>query len=162
MVARDVLALLDARRIRATHGEYFSLPMCKSIQMDSGAFETVSLKDVLEEPETPACNVCAIGASMYASTLRLNKVEAPVGILRTGLSLFFRTPSSQDSTMSNGTSANAIRVFGLPLLCRMEDAFECGHYGYGGVRKGAPRLRAIYRNIIKNKGTRLTNFNSKS
>jgi hypothetical protein len=55
-------------------------------------------------------------------------------------------------------SARAREVFTNSLLELMEKAFEGGDFGYGKLNQGTSRLRAIYQNLIDNKGQRFTRY----
>lgn len=147
MVAKDVIQLLNLDRIKATSNEYVVL---KSKLLNK--YRQVS--DLLKMPEFPACKVCAIGGAMVASTMRLNDVNTIAGTIigRDKIRFGFNTFDS------NGMQLNAMSIFPEHLLLSMEKAFENGDYGYLHKSKKA-RLRAIYQNLIDNKGKFFSNHN---
>ena len=146
MVAKDVLAILNARRIKAVGGIY--------VDMGGIPYErTIGLKDMSELmklPALPACSVCAIGAAMFATTLRLDNVpiqrETDYNMINAGADYTCQEGLNQSSNMSD----RARSVFPHELLRRMEDAF--------GYRQSTAngRLAAIYENLVKNKGKKFT------
>ena len=159
MVCKDVISMLDLKRLRAVHGEYVNIN-----GGDDGALlpaavgEACQLSDLLKLPNLPACNVCAIGAGMVVATLRLNKVKVGKGDLRWGLdaSYDYSSGPGNGGGLGGGMSSRARDVFPARLLELMEDAFESGSFHYGRLKVGENRLRAIYQNLINNKGKKLT------
>jgi hypothetical protein len=163
MVAKDVLALLDLKRIEAQHGYYVGMPNV------SAAYEpNCQVSDLLKMPDFPACSVCALGAGMIASTLRLNDVVVE-GLDRKCqtnyiefVGYFDADNSIDHNSIDLGMSKRAIQVFSYFLLRYMELAFEDGEYEYDRVARGKARLRAIYKNLVNNKGKHFTCYRSKA
>lgn len=151
MVAEDVLAMLDARRLNATEGTYVQLPP----EPEKGK-RCDDLSDFLKLPRLPACDVCAIGAAMVASTIRLDHVPVErnefTDIMKNDISF---VEYVEENGISGNMSKQALAVFPEPLLREMEEAFENQSYGYS-MRGARARLRAIYANLIKNKGKKFT------
>ena len=150
MVAKDVLQMLDLGRIKARHGEYFSVNRGKA-----ATYRQVQASTLLKLPELPACNVCAIGGAMVAATLRLNKAMLQDGepAYWPGDPHMSRVYVGYYDNSADDMAARANEVFGTTMLRMMEEAFEYGDFGYGAARRGTVRLRAIYENIVKNGGT---------
>jgi len=139
MVAQDVLGLLDLKRISPIKGYYVDL------YDDDRLSKFKDLSEYLKLPRIPACRVCAIGAGMVAATIRLNNVPASDTYIA-----FW----DNENAMSNQTMS----VFPIPLLRSMEGAFEHQFYGYEQNNEG--RLRAIYENLIENKGKKFTEYHT--
>jgi hypothetical protein len=149
MVAQDVLALLDLNRIKATHGTYVQLP--KGVEKVKAKEDgTCSMQDVFKMSELPACDVCGIGAALLSCTLRLNQVEVDQAYVRAGT--YFGYNSADCGDKDDQISARAREVFPHRLLREMEQAFENGSFDYYQVKTPKARLRAIYQNLIDNKG----------
>lgn len=149
MVAKDVLSLLDLERIKAQWGRYFSMDTSKLPEkMTSKKCEVSKL---LKMPELPACNVCAIGGAMMASTLRLNKVKVDAS---------YCVEEVYNEGETGTMSERAEDVFPAEMLKCMEDAFEGGDFGYARLVKVETRLRAIYQNLVDNKGKCFTHYRS--
>jgi hypothetical protein len=153
MVSKDVLAMLELNRMKAHKGFYVKMPQLSALPEDT----TCQLQDILKMPDLPTCEVCAIGAGMLASTLRLNQVEVSTFDLRNGSKFFTYTPWSFSKDMSQ----RAMDVFSRELLCEMEKAFEGGWYNYRRLRVSS-RLVAIYQNLIDNKGEKFTFYQNPS
>jgi hypothetical protein len=148
MVAQDVLDLLKAKRLTAVTGYYMDLP-----QVRADGLKDIS--EVLKLPKLPACDVCAIGAAMVASTVRLNGVPIEIeddGYVRSDAQ--YKAHGAQDK-FSASMSDRARSVFPDRLLRSMEEAFENCYYGYEQPHNDT-RLSAIYENIVKNKGKKFT------
>jgi hypothetical protein len=146
MVASDILELLSLKRINATPGTYVMLP--------EPPREAKEVSDFLKLPRVPACDVCAVGAAMVTATIRLNRVQLVRDKYGQALTNVAFT-SAYDAPMSRGMSRRALSVFPKELLREMEDAFESEHHGYEQPDNSA-RLRAIYKNLVKNKGKKFT------
>src|SRR5580658_7556579 len=75
MVSKDILKMLELKRIKAQTGTYVDMPPVPGITMEEDdADDKCSVQDILKMPQLPACTVCAIGSAMLGTTLRLNKV----------------------------------------------------------------------------------------
>jgi hypothetical protein len=150
MVATDVLAMLSLKRLRPITGRYVILP--------AGSHR--GLKDVsefLKLPRLPACEVCAIGAAMVASTIRLDHVPITFTageVPEMEIDASFHSASTA-RRLSGNMSARALDVFPRDLLAFMEAAFEHRDFGYN-IESDTARLRSIYKNLIKNKGKKFT------
>jgi hypothetical protein len=156
MVAKDVLAMLAARRIRAISGLYIS-------QGGVPEESIVGLKDMselLKLPVLPPCEVCAIGAAMFATTLRLDNVPITPDHFSSNhsTSAFYATEASaaSGSGLSAAMSQRARCVFPDYLLRCMEYVFEKRECGYT-QKSDSSRLVAIYKNLVENKGNSFTN-----
>jgi hypothetical protein len=147
MVASDILELLSLKRINATPGTYVALPEPPG--------EVNEVSDFLKLPRVPACDVCAIGAAMVAATIRLNRVKLVRDEYGQAMIDAVFTTGADDARMSSGMSRRALSVFPKELLREMEDAFESEHHGYEQF-ESRDRLRAIYKNLVKNKGRKFT------
>jgi hypothetical protein len=148
MVAQDVLALLTLQRIEAEHGTYVRVPQVEKVKVNEDG--NCSMQDVFKMPDLPACHVCAIGSAQVAAVLRLNKVEAPADEVRLGKWYSYNSNHLNDS--DDQISERTQEVFPDSLLREMETAFENGSYDYGKIKTPKLRLRAIYQNLIDNKG----------
>jgi hypothetical protein len=148
MVAQDVLALLDLNRIKAEQGIYVRVPQVEKVKVNEDG--KCSMQDVFKMPDLPACHVCAIGSAQVAAVLRLNRVEAPADEVRDGKWYSYNSDTHYDS--DDQISERAREVFPGLLLRDMERAFEHGSYDYYQVKTPKARLRAIYQNLIDNKG----------
>jgi hypothetical protein len=150
MVARDVLAMLAARRIKAT--------TCVYVQQANVPEErVVGLKDMselLKLPKLPPCNVCAIGAAMFATTLRLDNV--PISHDSGGYYAAYTSDGKSSTRLGLSMSSRVRDVFPNELLRYMEHAFEYNGHGYKH-RTSSERLTAIYTNLVENKGKKFTN-----
>ena len=156
LVARDVLALLDMRKINACHGTYVQIDLPKA-----SSELPKKLDDLLKLPNLPSCDVCAIGAAMVASTLRLDHVRTPKDNTEYGINAGYADPGDKYDATDDEMSRQARKAFTHVLLKEMEQAFECGAYGYGSLDRGEARLRAIYQNLIDNNG-RFTRHDDKT
>jgi hypothetical protein len=159
MVAKDVLALLKVGRIQAMHGAYIRM----RVKQDA----TGQISDAMKDNSLPACRVCAIGAGMIGSTLRLNDVKINRNYLyathsdsELEIQSIYKSYNSCDP-MESGMSDRAREMFPHDLLRNMETAFEQGRYDYSLVGMGEERLAAIYQNLVKNKGKQFTSYNNK-
>jgi hypothetical protein len=161
MVANDVLALLSLKRITAVSGTYVELPSFynEADSLPTTESNTCQLQDVLKMPTLPTCSVCAIGGAMLVSTMRLNRVQVSKDDLMSGgdwggLNIGYDNCEDDDvdSTMSNRTR----EVFPDKLLREMEQAFECTSYGYHRLSSANGLLKAIYQNLVDNKGEKFT------
>ncbi len=146
MVAKDVLRLLDAKAVAAIHNIYVELDQVPDKFTGRGGFQ---VSDLFKSIKTPTCNVCAIGGAMVAATMRLNDVSTWCNSV---------LEDSFDEHEEGGMSARAVEVFGKDLLRRMETAFERGSFGYHRLKSANGRLRAIYQNLVDNRGARFTNY----
>jgi hypothetical protein len=147
MVARDIIKMLELRRITPVPGLYVSMDSREAINsVPKDGIDRFQVSDLLKIPSAPACSVCAIGAAMVASTLRLNEATAYCG------DSFYQTYGD------NGMTRRAQEVFTDDLLRVMERVFESelGCCGYSSRDREC--LLAIYRNIIRNKGKKFTTF----
>lgn len=151
MVSKDVLSLLDIRRMKAKHGTYVRL---RGNAMHKLKGDSYQMSDLLAMPNLPSCQVCAIGAGMVAATLRLNAVE--VDAPKYGVCTAYDYGNKDEGELEKGMSDNARAAFPDELLRAMEQAFEGGSHGYYNVAHGEKRLRAIYQNLIDNKGKKFT------
>jgi hypothetical protein len=162
MVSRDVLQLLSLGRLNPERGRYFSVDVSRREVADVARKAGAGLQEVLRLPELPACTVCAIGSAMLATTLRLNKVrcksmDVDVEFGGATLSTTFVSPEERRYNESAyPMSGTTMRVFPEALLRRMEEAFERGYYGYCNCGSVRLRLKAIYENLVKNKGKKFT------
>jgi hypothetical protein len=160
MVSKDILKMLELKRIKAQTGTYVDMPPVPGITMEEDdADDKCSVQDILKMPELPACTVCAIGGAMLGTTLRLNKVNADKLSAYHGISMWYGY--DMVGTADTQASKRANSVFGTQLLRYMEEAFESNNYGY--VRLSTHnRLIAIYQNLIDNKGKRFTWYKDKT
>jgi len=154
MVANDVLAMLELRRLEACPGMYVRIP-----NVDIGRFGGLEeMSEVLKVPILPPCTVCAIGAGMLAATLRLDSVSilGPRGNVE---AIFGYTERDVDGSNDQAMSAQTRKVFPNNLLRSMEWAFEQRSFGYTSLN-ATSRLRAIYTNLVKNNGKKFTHHRS--
>jgi hypothetical protein len=114
---------------------------------------------LLKLPKLPACDVCAIGAGMVAATLRLDDVALDPNFRTTAN--FFSGGTTEYVNMEHGMSQRALDVFPNALLRNMERAFEHNEYGYTMIGD-EDCLRAIYQNLVKNKGKKFTRHDTGS
>lgn len=144
VIARDVLALLEKKKVLACAGTYFSP------NRDHG--KEMALQPILEQ-KTYRCNVCALGAMFVALVVRVN--DATVGDA---------TGWDNDDTMRKKLAP----YIGLRQIRLIEAAFE-SEAGYAsssvisaeaeraeafgaGFRSSRPRLEAICKNMLANGG----------
>lgn len=75
ILARDVLAQMEAHEIRATYGEYVSLPPTSMMDWITNGpdQEPLDLRELLRK-DPRACKVCARGALFIAKVKRFNAV----------------------------------------------------------------------------------------
>lgn len=154
IVAKDVLAILAARRIKAVTGTYVSLERVPQAHLDG----LKDMSELMKLPSLPACNVCAIGAAMFATTLRLDHVpiESYNSCSGPGFDDLSADYSEGDSCgMTSDMSERARDVFPHSLLRCMEYAFEEREHGYNKTAASG-RLKDIYTNLVKNKGKKFT------
>lgn len=163
-IAKDVISMLVARKIKATHGLY--------VGMDDRAKQKVreavgrDLGELI--PTMPVCHACALGSMFLAAVTRADDmtVVAPVVVApdnepplidrsrecrildRAGLSFF-----------QHGSYDYLQRFFSKDQLHEIESAFEHAR-SYGGswlskLDRLGPRQRIlkIMRNVVRNKGT---------
>lgn len=154
IVAKDVLAILAARRIKAVTGTYVSLEMIPRARLEG----LKDMSELMKLPSLPACNVCAIGAAMFATTLRLDHV--PIESYHDCDDLSFDNLSADYSEadrlgLTTDMSNRARDIFPHDLLRRMEVAFEESEYGYNKTAASG-RLKDIYTNLVENKGKKFT------
>jgi hypothetical protein len=167
MVAKDVLALLTLKRIKARQGNYVKMDKVpENLNIETNDDGTCQLQDLLKMAAMPTCSVCAIGSAMIASTLRLNEVSVSKSSLTSdygSLRYFFYTDDddSHARDTEDQMSKRARDVFPEDLLRYMEQAFETGNYGYYRLSSAKGRLVAIYQNLVDNKGERFTEYKSK-
>lgn len=163
MVAEDVLQQLRMKKYTAAHGIYFRisddrLEECGGsvVNPENGGPEAaVSRADVSSAINALGCNVCAIGAA-FASVVRLDD-RLKIGKLMADSE--YGSHLSAEVTFTGIMQRKAQSVFPHDLLREMESAFEQGYYGYGEVEGGgAKRMRAIFKNIIANKGRKFTSY----
>lgn len=157
MVAKDVLDMLRLRRFAVTPGTYVEFNHNSASARASDTIEDVGA--LLKLPKLPACNVCAIGAGMVAATLRLDDVAFDPNF--THYLHFYSVGTTEYVDMESGMSQRALDVFTNALLRKMERAFEYNEYGYT-MRGDKDRLRAIYQNLVKNKGKKFTHHDTGS
>ena len=156
MVAQDVLTLLSANRIKAGTGDY--------VRMNTGQLNLeklehegqVEVADILKLPDLKACQVCAIGAGMLATTLRLDQAKVEFDPDNPYCREYFGYLPRPLNNAEGMMSSNAISVFGKELLRVMEETFEYNSYGYDRYLSPRGRLKAIYKNLIDNQGKRFT------
>lgn len=70
-LAKDVLALLDAGYLQASHGTYGVLSEEQARPGDRPATSSTSIRDLLERQRT-TCKVCALGALLLTKLLKKN------------------------------------------------------------------------------------------
>lgn len=133
-VARDVIALLRAKRIVATKMAYF---IAWTKEVHNGEVDVQKLM----VNESVTCEVCAKGALMVAFAMKHDKVKLPASRI-----------SSVHATNEQCTRP-LLETFSIDQLEQIEAAFE----GWTGTwRDEQPnndaRLRAIMRRIIANGG----------
>lgn len=137
VIAKDLIKRLDAHKFVARHGTYFSVPLRPQDIKDV----TAEIRTILEGKK---CKGCQIGGMFLCAVDRYNKL----------------TLDDVDYLEDN---ENAMRWyltqwFSPEQLLEVEAAFEGweGHgLDYGDWKAGQPaeRMRAIARNIIRNKGS---------
>jgi len=154
MVAKDVLKLLALKRITSSRGSYVETgfideALFKGSAAKRGKFsDIVSASELFKLPELPECTVCAIGGAMVAATMRLNDCDVNVSGNIVCDYYSYGNPV--------GMSARADEVFGDELLREMESAFEQGTFEYHRLKSDSGRLKAIYENLVENKGKKFT------
>lgn len=163
MVLEDALKQLRKGKYKAESGTYFDVVSSEEVVCDESIPEVRSdwdglviepslsdervtpndaeLKSVIDLPIT-TCNVCAIGGA-FASVVRL-KDKLKKGRVY-----------GEDACLDWHTDPYIARVFPSKLLRLMESAFELEYFGYDHD-DASVRLKAIYRNIIKNEGKAFT------
>lgn len=158
VIAADVVALLDSRKITAQHGRYLrfradtrelsgivkELPSAKGLVDGRSVMRKVMKKSA-------ACGVCAMGSVFLASLERVNtlKVSAAVseweGVGVRAEADLRRAASSTDFVAQKGPfSADQQRV--------MERCFEDTFTWNPSMLAARRRIRSIMMNIISNKG----------
>jgi len=156
MVAQDVLTLLSASRIKAGTGDYVRMNTTQLNLQKLQHEGQVEVADILKLPDLQACKVCAIGAGMLATTLRLDQAKVKFDPDNPYCREYFGYLPHPSTDAEGMMSSNAISVFGKSLLRRMEEAFEYHDYGYDRYLLPRSRMKAIYKNLIDNQGKRFT------
>lgn len=132
LLARDVLKLMEAKKIKAKSGVYVDL----GTRYSRLSRRTVDIQDVIEKAKQP-CKVCLLGAAMLAFAHRHDEVTA-------GSRLISREECVDPLE----------RLFSPVELAQLEAAFE----GWGpsdlldGEENDDRRLTGIMKNVIANKG----------
>lgn len=155
MVAKDVLQLLDAKKIRAEFDNtYVQFPAkLKSKETDVATVLEMSMTKL------NPCTVCGIGAAMVCDLLIKDKLQLGQfwhGDDMTNNSVIYQTDSYDMGEFK--WSKMVGQTFPPDLLRAIELAFESGYYDYHRVESANDRVRAVYQNIIKNKGIKFTAY----
>lgn len=141
-IAKDVIKLLKSKHIEATHGTYIALGRSGGEYPDP----LKQLDQVIEQNKGRSnCQVCAIGALLVADVMLRDKMMV------------------KDIGSGSGLKQRLRRHFGLGQLGLIESAFEGSMMGYSHDcykaidfgrqhKRGLNRLKAIMRNIIRNRG----------
>lgn len=146
-VARDVLALIDLRKLTASH-HYLRLKKNAGAIPDESDMRSLCLK-------TRKCSVCAKGALFVARTLGRNDVSAEdVGGMRTNVydetdrDFYLSDPEAMCGTLSD--------AFTTSQLSQLEDAYEGCDWDQSWKQSypnDEVRLKKLMQRIIDNKGT---------
>lgn len=140
-ICRDVIARIDAQKIRPNHGIFF--------ENKEEVYEKVSVS-VQEQINNNTCSVCAKGAIFCSWVGNFNNVD------HAQLSDTFEEVYTWDRHVPE-----LMKIFGHEMLDNLEAAFERGsytwHYDEGATRDYAAafrgyNLRGIMEYIIANKG----------
>lgn len=168
MVAKDVLKMLDDRKLKARFDNtYVSLPK----QLTSSEQELSTVLELNVKSSNP-CTVCGIGAAMVCDLLIKDHLK---------LGSFYMGDDTDPSnfedyhvTFAPDTDSNSpypgdiqwsqmvSKTFPESLLRLIEKAFERGSYGYDKCRSANGRLGAIYANIVANKGVKFSSYDRKT
>lgn len=133
VIAKDLIARLDANEFTAQQGTYLSVRLTKADLRD----ESAEVRDVLKGKK---CKGCQIGGLFLCAVDRHNKLSLDdIGYL---------------DNNEAGMRAYLQRFFVDDQLRDVERAFEgWGDFGdWNGPARPADRMRAIAQNIIRNKG----------
>jgi len=162
MIAEDVLLHITKKKIKPTNWTYFRLPMKKSRVIEPDE----SLQELMLSESKGACTACAIGALFYSKVVNYNACTTK----QAGATANY----TQYDVIVNDISmiSNLKDSFAPKQLRLIELAFEGKHPGAGSYihefagdlyhncmnfhdkyNKASGRMRAIMKNIIKNKGT---------
>jgi hypothetical protein len=159
-VAKDVLAMIEARRIRARAGTYLSLQ-----RRVKGVKPETEVQEILLE--SPTCTACAVGSIFVCTMLRNDNLTINEF---TGDPTIDRGEMDRDALGSGDGLYDAVAwLFSKGQLALIEAAFEGGYVNcypdYGSDTEARAekfhdtytsdekRLAAIMQNIIDNKGT---------
>jgi len=156
MVCKDVLKLLDLKKVKPLHLAYVKIENFDlKPHMDAAGNAKVQVSEMLLAQSAPTCEVCAIGGAMVAATMRLNDVVKDDFPYHKGNKCtFYESFGFSDDKMGE----RAAEVFGQDLLREMENAFENGAHGYFALETTKGRFKAIYENIIENEGKKFTKY----
>jgi hypothetical protein len=146
MIARDVIKRLEADQYRASQGTWLRIPVHADLGDDAQQQLTQGMQ----------CQCCALGA-VFASCTVFNDNQT-VGVMA-GEAVLMSNIVGGRKKASNGIMS----LFSGEQLELIESAFERGYGTYDGTRLSVafgerykyslPRMIAIMKNIIKNKGT---------
>jgi len=136
LIAKDVLKLLDAKKISPKRGVYINLSDVKVTD------EEIPLEKILKSKKS--CQACALGSLLYAYVNRFNEVRAG-DIAEPDLHIASRDYLSLNPHQGDCTVVLS-KYFYYHQLHLIEGCFE-GRFGYK-----QQSLRSIMNNVIKNKG----------
>ena len=141
LIARDVLKLIKARKIKSSIGGYYDAPA----KYEAKVMKDYHAKKIKYLPPPKTCDVCAKGALFYAHLIRFNKVKISLA------SIGYRDEEE--------CVVPLLEYFTQDQLNLIESAFEGYNHekflfeGFVANTSRLERLKLIAQNIIDNKGT---------
>lgn len=158
LVAKDVIAQIDAKKYEATCGTYF-----EADDLSLGNFkDSQSVQTILLSENAPACECCAIGSIMYSTIRNQNKVSVKAlkygsggtfakskakGIFSNHQLELIETAFEKEVIATHNKQLSTNSIFPTPTdLARK--AIKFGKR----FKNSNNRLKAIMVNIIENKG----------
>lgn len=138
-VARDVIALLKAKRVIATSMAYFEVKLKRPMKFGT---DEVDIQKLMAGRNVAKCEVCAKGAMLVAFAMKHDKAKASI------FGLYADAGNSDCLEALSGT-------FSRSQLDDIEAAYEGFRNGVLWLRaysNDEDRLRAIMRRIVKNGG----------
>ena len=158
LIAKDVIKLLDLKKIKSVRGLYLNLN--GEDTKDSNA----PVEKVLKKKKS--CQVCALGSLFYAHVNRFNKVKVK-NLRNEYYDARWNHPNNQFEATQFNICKPLHSYFSQEQLLLIEDYFEENNIYSSTVNDYIPAkkmsIRAIMENIIKNNGTFIPNgsLNSK-
>lgn len=159
LIAKDVLEQLEAGKIRATSGYFLRIQSFSDHVSNYDAVKKESLQATYLRGDIEQCDACADGALMLSCTLFNNKYTTDAGFYM--LDVWINSKKSMKNKLNVIFSRSQLRL--------IENAFERGVGAFQKFREtpkakkaiqfgrsfstSGNRLKAIMKNIVKNRGT---------
>lgn len=159
LIAKDVLEQLEAGKIQAATGSFLRINRFSAHVSNYDAVNKESLQAVYLRGDIERCDACADGALMLSCTLFNNKYSTGAGFYNLDLWI------NSEKPMKNKLNV----IFSRSQLRLIENAFEMGVGAFKKFKKtpkaakaiqfggrfstSKNRLKAIMKNIVKNRGT---------